>query len=121
MPSQAELMRSGMAAEQAQLLGANLDGTTETATGTTQADAFVLIANITTFGTVASGTGALLPSATGKSPYFVFNNGANALLVYPASGQTLNASSANTAFSVTAGKGAFFYPHGNTWMANLSA
>lgn len=121
MPSQGELMRSGMAAEQAQLLGANLDGTTETAAGTTQTDAFALIGNITLFGTVASGAGARLPSATGKSPYFVFNGGANALLVYPATGETINASSANTAFSVTAGKSGFFYPHGNLWIANLSS
>lgn len=121
MPNQGELMRAGMPAEQARMLGTTLDATTETATGSTQADAFVLTANMTKFGTVAASTGAILPSATGVGPYFVFNGGANPLSVYPAVGQTINASAANTAFSVTNGKGAYFYPHGNTWAATLSA
>lgn len=120
MATQGELMRASLPAEAARMLGATQDGTTETATGSTQGGAFVLTANLTIFGTVAASTGALLPSATGVGPYFIFNNGANALSVYPATGETINASSANTAFSITNGKGAFFFPHGNTWMANLS-
>lgn len=121
MPSQGELMRSGIAAESAQMLGSNADPNTETATGTGQTDAFLLIANITIFGTVASGAGARLPSATGRSAYYVFNNGANALLIYPATGETLNVSAANASVSVPVGKSAFFYPHGNMWIVNFSA
>lgn len=121
MPTQGELMRASLPAEAARMLGATLDTVTETATGTNQATAFVLTANMTIFGTVAASTGALLPSATGSGPYFTFNNGANTLTVYPATGETINASTANTGYSVSAGKGARFDPHGNTWMANLSA
>lgn len=121
MATKGELMRSGLAWEAANLIGLDLDTTTETATGSAQTDAFALTASITIFGTVGSGTGARLPSATGSSPYAVFNNGANALAVYPATGETINASSANTSFSVTNGKGAIFFPHGNKWIANLSA
>lgn len=121
MATQGELMRASLPAEAARMLGATLDSTAETATGTVQGDAFVLTSNITTFGTVAANTGAILPSATGVGPYFIFNNGANALKVYPAVGESINASSANSSFSVSNGKGAYFYPHGNIWMANLSA
>lgn len=120
-PTQGEIMRASLPAEAARMLGATADATTETATGSVQADAFVLTANITKFGTVAASTGAILPSATGVAPYFIFNGGASPLTVYPALGETINASAANTGFSVTNGKGAYFYPHGNQWMANLSA
>lgn len=121
MPTTGEIMRSGVDALTARLIGTDKDATTETATGSTQADAFVLTANITLFGTVAASTGAILPSATGRSSYFIFNNGASPLTVYPAVGEFINASSVNTGYSVTNGKGATFYPHGNIWMANLSA
>jgi len=121
MPTTGEIMRSGVDALTARLLGADRDTTTETATGSVQGDAFALTANITVFGTVAASTGARLPTATGSGPFFVFNNGANALTVYPAVGEFINASAVNTGFSVTNGKGAYFYPHGNIWMANLSA
>lgn len=121
MATQGELMRSGLAAETARLIGQTIDATTETATGTNQATAFVLTATITKFGTVGASTGALLPSATGVGPYAIINAGANALSVYPASGETINGGTANSAFSVTNAKTAFFLPHGNTWVAILSA
>ncbi len=51
----------------------------------------------------------------------MFNGGASPLSVYPAVGETINGSSANTAFSVTNGKSAIFKPVGQTWIAVLSA
>lgn len=121
MPSQGELMRASLPAEAARLLGATLNSTPQTATGSVQGDALVLTANITNFTTVAASTGCILPSATGVAPYMVTNNGANALSVYPAVGEMINGGSANAAFSVTNAKAASFYPHGNTWIVILSA
>lgn len=63
-----------------------------TATGTTQADAYVLAAASNAFSTVASGTGAVLYSVTvAGDSQMVYNGGANALKVYPPSGEKLNA------------------------------
>lgn len=121
-PTQGELMRASLPAEAARLLGATgTPATPVTATGSSQTDAYVLTGNMTIFGTVNSSTGCLLPSATGVAGYFIFNNGSNPLSVCPASSESINAGAANAAFSVTNGKGAMFYPHGNIWFANLSA
>lgn len=114
-------MRASLPAEAARLLGATANTTAQTATGSVQGDALVLTGNITNFTTVAASTGCILPSATGVGPYFVLNNGANALKVYPATGETINGAAANAAFSVTNAKSASFYPHGNQWVAVLSA
>lgn len=89
---------------------------TLTATGSTQADALALPADINRFTTTASGTGARLPAlaANGQpgvrpgDEIIVINSGANALAVYPPIGGTINALSANTALSVAAGGRAQF-------------
>lgn len=82
----------------------------QTATGTTQADAFALSVSNTQFTTVASGTGAIVPSFMQPGDYLrVFNNGANALLVYPISGAAINNGATNAGFSVAANKSAQFF------------
>lgn len=91
------------------------------ATGSSQADALSLAASVSKFATVASNTGAILPTASGKGKYCIYNGGANALKVYPAVGETINGGAANASFSVTNGKAAMFVPCGQTWIAFLSA
>lgn len=118
MATKGELMRGGLPAEIAQLLGFDY-ATGLTATGSTQADALQLLANLNVFTTVAVSTGALLPSATGTAPCVIYNGGASPLTAYPAGTQTIN--NAATSFSVTNAKAAVFFPHGNTWLAILSA
>lgn len=121
MGSQTEAIHSGFPAQQARLVAQTANSTGQAATGTTQADALVLTANITNFTTVGSGTGALLPSAGGLAMYAVMNNGISALLVYPAVGESLNGAAVNASVSVPAGKSATFIPHSNMWIANISA
>lgn len=72
-----------------------------TATGSTQATALQLQADINRFTTVAASTGAILPSMNPGDSCVVFNGGANALLVYPPVGGTINALAANAGYSVS--------------------
>lgn len=102
------MMGSGTPALQA---GAFIGGTLvgQTATGTTQADAFPLSISNTQFTTVASGTGAVAPGFLQPGDHFrVYNNGANALLVYPTTGAGINNGATNAGFSVAANKSAWF-------------
>jgi hypothetical protein len=109
MTFKSNLMGSGTPSGQAgSIIGGTLVG--QTATGSTQADAFALSVTNTQFTTVASGTGAIVPSFMQIGDYLrVFNNGANALLVYPITGAAINNGAANAGFSVAANKSAQFF------------
>lgn len=93
------------------------------ATGSTQADALPIQVSNSQYATVAAGTGAILPSfCTPGDVLRVFNNGANALLVYPITGGVINNGATNAGFSVAANKGAQFTMLSATlWGAILSA
>ena len=83
-----------------------------TALGSTQGTAYAIPPgqDCSVFGTVAAGTGAMLPGAgvgLGED-YEVVNHGANALLVYPVVGGQIGTLGANAGYSVAAGKMAFF-------------
>lgn len=69
------------------------------AAGTTQGNATALTADVNAVTTVASGTGVVLPANVGQETT-VFNRGANALLVYPASSAKIDGASTNAAVSV---------------------
>ena len=91
-----------------------------TAAGSTQADALAISADANIFGTVASGTGAVLaiPSA---ARVIVRNGGANALLVYAPVGGTMNGTS-NGSLSIATTKNALFIStDGINWYSILSA
>lgn len=75
--------------------------------GTTQGTALPITTAYAHFGTVASGTGAILPERTFREVY-VRNAGANALLVYPPTGYTVDTGGLNAGSSVTAGTSARF-------------
>jgi hypothetical protein len=80
-----------------------------TAAGSTQGTALAL--DYTTYqrvSTVAASTGVRLPAAVAGARIVVFNMGANALAVYPSTGENINALAANAALSITAAKGAEF-------------
>jgi hypothetical protein len=85
------------------------------ATGTTQATAF-LLSNITyhEFTTVAIGSGAILPTPSIPSEVTIYNDGANALLVYPSVGGTLNNGSVNAPVSLAAGTGVQYWASSST-------
>lgn len=80
-----------------------------TSVGTNQATAFLLLAGgYHEFTAVASGTGASLPVITPDSrETTISNNGANALLVYPPSGGTID--TAGSSVSLAAGSSATYW------------
>lgn len=94
-----------------------------TATGTTNADAVALSTVINRVTTTAASTGAVLMAPEAGSAVVVINSGANALLVYPSTGASINALTATTGgFSVAAGGRAMFVGISSTrWFAILSA
>jgi len=94
-----------------------------TAAGTTNADALALSAAINRVTTTALNTGVRLYLPEAGSQVVVINSGANALLVYPGTGASINALTATTGgFSVAAGGRALFVGTGSAnWFAVLSA
>jgi hypothetical protein len=80
------------------------------AAGSSQATATVLLAAINNVTTVAAGTGINLPPSAAGLSVIVQNNGANALLVYPAQGasDTINGIAAATGISLLPGTLAAF-------------
>ena len=116
------LIGSGTPAGQANNI-AGLANAGLTATGTVQTDALAIQVSHNQYSTVAAGTGALLPSfAQPGDTIRVFNNGANALLVYPPTGGAINNGATNAGFSVAANKGAQFTMVSATlWGSLLSA
>jgi hypothetical protein len=98
------------------------NGSGLTAAGTTQGTALAITNQTNEFTTVAAGSGGILPSPEQGEFIFVANAGANALNVYPATGHTINALAANTAFSLAAGKNCIFWAATSSkWYANLTA
>ena len=79
--------------------GAGLDETGITATGTTQATAYLLRAQNSEVTTVAAGSGVVVSNhLTAGRQQVIFNAGANALKVYPRTGTQINALPTNQAF-----------------------
>lgn len=78
------------------------------ATGTNQATALQLTAQWNEVDTIAPNTGVLLSAYNAGQSQTVFNQGANALLVYPAPGSQIDALGENVAFSLGSGLRATF-------------
>ena len=117
------LMGSGMSAAAATNICGDVTNTL-TATGSTNADALALNSAINRVSTTAAGTGVILPQPVEAGAMVaVINSGANALLVYPGTGSTINALTATTGgFSIAAGGRALFVAVTSTsWFAVLSA
>lgn len=101
MPLAQRLVTAGLSALQASAIQGTVESAA-TATGTTQATAYPLKADVTYFSTVTGTTGAILPIMNGGDSLTVFNGSAQALLIYPPVGAALNKLSANTSYSVAA-------------------
>jgi hypothetical protein len=81
-----------------------------TALGSTQSTALLLTNNSWhEFTTVASGTGAILPTGMAPSEIRVFNNGASSLRIYPPLGGTINSGTPNVPVSLAAGNGLTYW------------
>lgn len=101
MAVQQRLTAAGFSAQMAQAVEGTVANSL-VATGTIQGNALALPADINRFGTVAAGTGAIIPPCNGGDELTVVNAGANALLVYPPVGGTINSLAANAGYSVAA-------------------
>jgi hypothetical protein len=99
MALQQRLVVSGISAPQAIALQGTV-ATGLTATGSTQATALALPADINQFTTVAASTGTILPAMNPGDSVNIYNKGANALSVYPPVGGAINAVATNGAYSV---------------------
>lgn len=73
------------------------------AAGTVQANSTALTSQINVVSTVASGAGVQLPNTVAGVRITIMNTSANALLVYPPSGETINSLALNAAYSQPAG------------------
>jgi hypothetical protein len=100
----------------------NVTGLTALAGGG-QSGATLLSASISRVSTVATAADSVqLPNAYAGREHHVINAGANSMNVFPQTGETINALSANAAFAVASGKTCSFYcPADGAWYANLSA
>lgn len=119
MPLKSELMARGMPGGQANLLAQDPASAALTATGNSQATALSLVSNFSVFGTVAASTGAIIGEPRGI--YFVANNGANTLTLYPPVGGNINGGALNAGIAVPAGKSAMAMSNGLTWGVVVSA
>ena len=72
------------------------------AAGSTQAGATALTVDYNVVTTVAASTGVRLPTATAGRRIVIVNKGANTVSIYPATGGTIDALSANAAIQVAA-------------------
>jgi hypothetical protein len=116
------LMGAGCSGSQAvNICGDVVD--TISAVGTTNVDATQLSGAINRVTTAAASTGVRLMLPESGSQVVVVNSGANAVLVYPGTGASINALTATTGgFSVAAGGRALFVGTGSAnWFAVLSA
>jgi hypothetical protein len=73
------------------------------AAGNAQGNATLLTTEHNNVTTVGAATGVRMDTAIAGQKYVVFNNGANALLIYPPTGGIINALGANAGYSLAAG------------------
>lgn len=130
MPRLADLVKLSFTPNQAMHLGAisngaegDFDGLSATGNNS-QGDAYQIVANYNQFTTVGASTNsAKLPLAEGDpyGCYTIVNLGANPLYLFPASGDSLNNLSANTAYTIPVGLGAIIVKQSDTsWNFNLT-
>ena len=103
------MMASGISAGAANNISGDVSAAL-TAAGTNKATSLALSSAVNYLGTVGSSTGVSLPAMNQGDLVEVYNNGANAVLVYTTIGvsDVINAQSANGGFTVSAAKGASF-------------
>ncbi len=116
-----DLMQVGFSPIQAKHLGYDFAGSLTAAGNASQANAYAIAHNSNHFTTVGATTNSSrLPNIVGSaySIYFVRNDGANGLNVFPAVGESINALAVNNSYPVLAGTGAMFVKVSDTqWIA----
>lgn len=105
-----KLMGAGIPAEAAKLIGATVQGSATAAGSSSQANALAIVGDIVHVTTAAANSGVRLPAAsrTDIDKVVVHNDGASTINVYPASGEIINALSADTAVTIATTVGRLF-------------
>jgi len=119
-----EMVRGGISAGSAKAInGAGSVQASVSAAGSTISDATSLVSSINLVGTVAAGSGVLLPNSEIGDEVLVYNNQVTEnLLVYPPSGSTINQLSASTGMQLAPYTACNFKKISATvWVAWLSA
>jgi hypothetical protein len=116
------IVGSGIAAQAGNYLS-GIAADNLTATGSTQGTALLLPADYNTVTTTAASTGVIMPiNGQPGDETFVANLGANALTIYPPTGESINALAANAGYSLAAAKSAYLAKVSATrWVTLLSA
>jgi hypothetical protein len=99
----------GMATGLANVQAAGTVSNTQTATGSSsQANSFAIVDDVTVFTSAASNSGARLPlGSSAGDVFFIGNNDANTMLIFPPTGGALNNGTVNTgSISLTTHKAA---------------
>lgn len=115
------MMQGGLSAGQVSAINGQV-ASSLTAAGTNQATALDITADINFFTTVASGTGCQLYAAMPGDSQIIYNDGANALTVYPPASAQINSVGTNN--GVLVGTNTFCEFHcvsATQWVADLSA
>jgi len=126
-PLVADLVALGWYPKEAQLVGLELAPSALTATGNaSQANAYALDKNVSTFGTVTSTTNSVkLPKAAAvANGYYIIRNtdAVDAINLYPFLADTINALGANVAISVPGGAAAIATKISSAgWFVELSS
>jgi hypothetical protein len=93
------MVAAGLSAIQAQAIQGTVANNL-TATGTTQATALPLGADLNNVTTVAASSGVIMPAMNPGDEIVVRNGGANALSLYPPVGAQINALGVNAAYAI---------------------
>ncbi len=99
MSLQQRMVAAGLSAIQAQAIQGTVANNL-TATGTTQATALPLGADLNNVTTVAASSGVIMPAMNPGDEIVVRNGGANALSLYPPVGAQINALGVNAAYAI---------------------
>lgn len=100
---QSRVASTGLSALSAEVI-AGSTGTGLTAAGTTTADALELVYDNSYIGTAAAGTGVRLLAGEAGQTAWIYNGGANLVLVYPPTGGTINDGSTDAGLGLDANK-----------------
>jgi hypothetical protein len=96
--------------------------TAQTAVGTNQGNAFAVTKYYTQFSTAASGTGAVLDASTKGKVRVIQNDGANTIVIYPASGEFISGNAVNVGVNLAPGQRAHFACYvAGTWVQAVMA
>ena len=118
-----QIMQGGTPPVQAiAITGGNSMNVAVAAAGTTQGTATALGAAFSILTTVAAGSGVILPQGQPGDRLFVYNNGANAALIYPPTSAKINNAATNGGITLATQTVIEFVQFSTTqFCANLSA